>query len=109
MKPMKTLALASCIAIACAAGAYAQSNMTPANKEYMQAMEKMNKDMMAATDPDPAKSFAKKMIAHHQGSIDMSQIVLKNTKDEKIVQMAKKMISEQEKDIKELKEWLAKH
>ena len=76
MKPMKTLALAGCVAIAFAGSAYAQSDMTPANKEYMQAMEKMNKEMMAATDQDPAKSFAKKMIAHHQGAIEMSQIAL---------------------------------
>jgi uncharacterized protein (DUF305 family) len=61
------------------------------------------------SDPDPAKSFAKKMIAHHQGAIEMSQIVLKNTKGQKITQMAKKMIPEQQKDIKELQAWLSKH
>jgi uncharacterized protein (DUF305 family) len=108
MKTLKTLALAACAAAVLASGAYAQT-MNPAEKEYMASMEKMNKEMMAATDPDPAKSFAKKMAVHHQGAIDMAKIVQKHTKDEQILSMTKKMIPEQEKEIKELKDWLAKH
>jgi hypothetical protein len=108
MKSIKTVLLALCTAALLAGPAMAQS-ASDANKEYMASMEKMNKQMMEATDPDPAKSFAKKMIVHHQGAIDMSQIVLKHSKDEEIIKMAKKMIPQQEKDIKELKDWLAKH
>lgn len=81
---------------------------TPANKEYMAAMEKMNKDMMAATDQDAAKSFAKKMAAHHQGAIDMSRIVLQHAKDSEIRKIANKTIKEQEKEIKKLK-GIARH
>jgi uncharacterized protein (DUF305 family) len=105
---LKTLALAVCAAAVLATGAYAQ-NMSPADKEYMAAMDKMNKEMMAATDPDPTRSFAKKMAVHHQGAIDMAKIVQKHTKYEHILAMTKKMIPEQEKEIKDLKEWVAKH
>jgi uncharacterized protein (DUF305 family) len=49
------------------------------------------------------------MIVHHKGAIDMSQIVLKYTKDEQIMKMANKMISEQQNEINELNDWLAKH
>jgi uncharacterized protein (DUF305 family) len=110
MKTLKLAALAACAVIVLAGPSMAQSaSETPANKEYMASMDKMHKNMMEATDSDPTKSFAKKMIVHHEGAIDMSQIVLKHTKDEEIRKMASKMISEQEKEVKDLKEWLAKH
>ena len=81
----------------------------PADQEYMAAMEKMNKEMMAAKDPDAAKAFAKKMAVHHQGAIDMSKTVLKHTQDKEIRRMAQKMINEQQKEIKKLQSWIARH
>jgi uncharacterized protein (DUF305 family) len=110
MNTLKSIAVAACAVAVLAGPAMAQSaSETPANKEYMAGMDKMHTKMMQATDADPTKSFAKKMIAHHEGAIDMSQIVLKYTKDEEIKKMANKMISEQQMEVKELKEWLAKH
>lgn len=110
MKTLKTIALVACAVMALVGPASAQdASATKANKEYMAAMEKMHKTMADATDADPTKSFAKKMIVHHKGAIDMSQIVLKYTKDEQIMKMANKMISEQQNEINELNDWLAKH
>ncbi|MBA1245771.1 DUF305 domain-containing protein [Pseudomonas japonica] len=80
-----------------------------ASTEYKQAMEKMNKGMMSGMAPDPSKSWAQMMVEHHQGAIDMSRIVLKNTQDPAIKQMAEKNIQEQSKSIAELKSWLGKH
>ncbi|HVV80407.1 MAG TPA: DUF305 domain-containing protein [Pseudolabrys sp.] len=110
MNTLKMIALAACAVTVLAGPVLAQSaSETPANKEYMAGMDKMHKKMMEATDSDPTKSFAKKMVAHHEGAIDMSQTVLKYTKDEEIKKMANKMISEQQKEVKELNDWLAKH
>lgn len=89
--------------------------MTPATMdggapaEYKQAMDKMNKGMMSGMASDPSKSWAQMMVEHHQGAIDMSKIVLKNTQDPAIKQMAEKNIEEQRKSIAELKSWLSKH
>ena len=85
------------------------SQMSAGDKEYMPAMDKMHKDMMAAGDPDPTKSWAKMMIPHHQGAIDMSKAVLKQTKDPKIRAMAEKVVKDQSKEIKELQDWLKKN
>jgi uncharacterized protein (DUF305 family) len=110
MKIFKTLIGAGCAVIILAGPAQAQmAPSTPANREYMAAMEKMDKNMGEATDADPTKSFAKKMMAHHEGAIEMAQIVQKYTKDEQILKMTKKMIPAQQKEVKELKDWLAKH
>ena len=95
--------------------ALAAISIGPANAEdasmkaYMQSMEKMNADMQKGMDPDPTKAWAKMMIAHHQGAIDMSETVLKETKDPMIRKMAQKGIDEQKAEQKMLKEWLSKH
>ncbi|MBM0137549.1 DUF305 domain-containing protein [Pseudomonas alliivorans] len=80
-----------------------------ASADYKQAMEKMNKGMMSGMASDPSKSWAQMMVEHHQGAIDMSKIVLKNTQDPAIKQMAEKSIKEQSTSIAELKSWLSKH
>lgn len=39
------------------------------------------------------------MIAHHQGAIDASTIALEYTKDEKVLQIAQKIIEDQQNEI----------
>ncbi|MGX1167015.1 uncharacterized protein (DUF305 family) [Bradyrhizobium sp. USDA 372] len=80
-----------------------------ATDSYKQSMEKMNADMQKGMDPDATKAWAKMMIAHHQGAIDMNKVVLKETKDPTIRKMAEKGTSEQEAEIKQLQSWLSKH
>jgi uncharacterized protein (DUF305 family) len=99
----------SALSIATAGAVSAQTQQSPANKAYMAAMEKMNTDMNKGMDPDPAKAWAKMMIAHHQGAVEMSETVLKETKDPMIRKMAQKGMDEQRKEQKMLKEWLSKH
>ena len=77
-------------------------------EEYKIAMDRMQQDMMKGMDADPTKAWAKMMIPHHQGALDMSKTVLKVTKDAEIRQMAQKTIDGQTKDVKELQNWLAK-
>jgi uncharacterized protein (DUF305 family) len=80
-----------------------------AMSDYKQSMEKMNSEMQKGMDPDPTKAWAKMMIAHHEGAIDMSRIVLRETKDPTIQKMAEKTTGEQQKEIKQLQEWVSKH
>lgn len=80
-----------------------------AGQAYMKSMEKMNAEMKKGMDPDATKAWAKMMVAHHQGAIDMSETVLKETKDPFIREMAEKGIKEQTKEQTMLKEWISKH
>ena len=99
----------SALSIAFAGAVSAQTEHSSANKAYMAAVEKMNADMNEGIDPDPAKAWAKMMVAHHQGAIEMSETVLKETKDPVIRKMAQKGMDEQKKEQKMLKDWLSKH
>ncbi|MDI3470407.1 MAG: hypothetical protein OJF62_002470 [Pseudolabrys sp.] len=86
-----------------------QQQPSQASQQYTAAMDRMQSDMKKGMEADPTKTWVKMAIPHHQGLIDMSEIVLRNTKDPKIRKMAQKSIAMQKKDIKELESWLAKH
>jgi uncharacterized protein (DUF305 family) len=84
--------------------------MTETQKAFQMAMTKMGPAMMQgmmASDPDVA--FACAMIPHHQSAIDMSKAVLKTGHNAEIKRMAEKIISDQEKEITEFKQWLVTH
>ena len=84
-------------------GMSGMQNMNPFQKETMAAMDKMNKAMMdGMKDSDPGMAWMKSMAAHHQGAIDMSDIVLKHTKDADVTREARKTAQDNEKALKEL-------
>lgn len=79
-------------------------------KDMMESMERMNRDMMSkAVTSDPDRAFVTMMAPHHQGAIDMSRIYLREGKDPEIRKMAEKIIADQEREISEFKSWQAKH
>lgn len=80
-------------------------------QEMMAAMERMNRDMMApqAMTGDPDRDLVAMMIPHHQGAIDMARIYLRTGRDPQIRRMARKIVADQEREIRELRAWQAKH
>ncbi|RTY89846.1 DUF305 domain-containing protein [Flavobacterium sp. GT3R68] len=75
------------------------------------AMMDNMKSMMKMTEPTGSidKDFATIMVKHHQDGIMMGQAILKYAKNAKFKSMTEKMITDQNKDIKELESWLAAH
>jgi len=80
-----------------------------AMQDYMKSMQDMHQKMMSANDADPDRAFALKMIAHHQGGIDMARVVQQHGDDAEIKQMAQKTVEMQRKEIAELQSWLDRH
>jgi uncharacterized protein (DUF305 family) len=72
------------------------------------AMERMQQGMGAPMSGDPDVDFARMMIPHHQGAIDMARSELEHGKDEELRRMAQKIIDDQEREIAELKDWIAR-
>lgn len=90
-------------------GSGSAANQPPHVRENSAAMDKMHGPMMeAAKMADPDEAFVRGMIPHHQGAIDMAQIVLKFGKDEQSKKWAADVIREQTREIKEMEEWLQK-
>lgn len=69
---------------------------------------KMHKDMTMAMTGDADVDFMKGMIPHHQGAIDMANVLLKYGKDPVTLKLAEDIIKAQESEIAMMKDWLAK-
>jgi len=70
---------------------------------------RMSRGMMSARAPDIDVLWAKVMIAHHQGAIDMSQSVLKTGDDPEARRLAQATIDENTKAKADLESYMRKH
>ena len=74
---------------------------------YQVAMDRMHGPMMTGVaNPDPDAAFVLGMVPHHQGAIDMAQIVLKFGRDTRNHHLAREIIAAQRREIAEMREWL---
>lgn len=84
----------------------ASAGPSASNAAYEQANAKMHKDMAVPLTGDADRDFLAGMIPHHQGAVDMAQVVLKYGKDPKIKQLAQDIITAQKKEIAMMQAWL---
>lgn len=75
---------------------------------FQKAMDKMHKDMMIKPSGNIDIDFLKGMIPHHQGAIDVSEELIKKTKDPELKAFAEKIIKDQKAEIKMMQDWLKK-
>ena len=78
-----------------------------AMQAYVEAMARMHRDMAVSVSGDPDADFARMMIPHHQGAIDMAQVELRYGKDPAIRKLAEDVVRAQEAEIATLRQWLA--
>lgn len=81
---------------------------TPATQAYKAANDKMHKEMGISFSGDADVDFARGMIPHHQGAVDMAKVVLAHGKDPELRKLAEGVITEQQKEIAFLRDWLKK-
>ncbi|MEH6721788.1 MAG: DUF305 domain-containing protein [Aurantimonas endophytica] len=81
---------------------HVQENM----RRMMISMPAMHEGMMKE-DADVA--FACGMIAHHQGAIDMAQVLLEHGDDPQMIELAGKIIAAQVGEMEEMTTWLAEN
>lgn len=77
---------------------------------YMATMEAMHAPMMEGMKhPDPDVAFIQGMIPHHQGAVDMAEVVLEYGNDPATQRLARHIISEQQAEIAQMRAWLKAH
>jgi uncharacterized protein (DUF305 family) len=87
-----------------------EAQMTDMLKDYTKSMTSMHNEMMVGmgyNDPDTA--FAKGMLGHHRGAVDMAKIELKYGTDETMRKLAQDIIDSQQIEIDIMNKWLASH
>lgn len=68
-------------------------------------MNDMVESLKGKTGNDFDKTFLSGMIEHHQGAIDMAKLAQQSAGHDQIKKMADDIISAQEKEIVEMKQW----
>ncbi|MDF1601909.1 DUF305 domain-containing protein [Mesorhizobium sp. YIM 152430] len=81
---------------------HVQENM----RKMMITMPTMHEGMM---NEDADVAFACGMIAHHQGAIDMAQVLLEHGDDPQMRALAEEIIEAQVAEIEQMTNWLAKN
>ncbi|WP_245710934.1 CopM family metallochaperone [Citreimonas salinaria] len=82
---------------------------SPASDAYRAANLAMHEAMDIEFTGNADVDFARGMIGHHRGAIDMARIVLQHGEDPGLRQLAEEVIEAQEAEIEFLENWLAEN
>lgn len=72
----------------------------------MQAMmHDMNASLRGKTGSELEKAFLNEMIIHHEGAVEMAEVLLKGTQRPELAKLANGIISAQNTEIEMMKKW----
>lgn len=71
-------------------------------------MASMNNELKGKTGSEFDKAFLTEMIVHHEGAVEMAKLALINSEHQEVKNLANEIITAQNKEIGDMKSWLAK-
>lgn len=85
------------------------ASATASTRAYEAAAARMHADMAIAYTGQSDVDFARGMIPHHRGAVEMARIQLAHGKDPALRKLAQEVIAAQEKEIAFLEDWLRRN
>lgn len=76
-------------------------------RPYAAGEKRMHDAMTAVHGGDASETFLRRMIAHHQGAVAMSEVVLAQGGDERVAAIARRIVADQTREIAEMKALLS--
>jgi hypothetical protein len=74
---------------------------------FRQSMTRMHEGMTVKPSGDVDLDFARGMVPHHQGAIDMAEVELEKGSDPTMRRLAQSVITSQEAEIAGMRKWIA--
>ncbi len=81
------------------------SEQTDSGSGSSMSMDDMTSDLKNKTGDEFDKAFLAEMIIHHQGAIDMANLVLQKSSKPELRSLANDIIAAQTKEINQMKQW----
>lgn len=80
-----------------------------ASRAFDDANARMHDGMAMAKSGDVDLDFARGMLAHHRGAVEMAQIELEHGSDPEMRALAREVIHAQQQEIEQLSRWIHEH
>lgn len=82
-----------------------KNEQTVATDHSTMSMADMNKQLEGLSGDEFDKAFIEMMIAHHEGAVDMAELIPSRAKHDEIKSLGEAIITAQTKEIADMKQW----
>lgn len=107
--PAMSASMPAPVTTSTASSASGSASDMPAVQAFKAADKHMMEQMSAGYTGNTDQDFVTHMLPHHEGAVAMAKIELQYGKDPVLKQLARNIIQAQDKEIKFMKAWQAKH
>jgi uncharacterized protein (DUF305 family) len=83
----------------------AAGNTDTTGGSHAMTMDAMTADLKVKSGDEYDKVFIRHMIEHHRSAVDMARLSAQNAKHDEIKKMSESIITAQEKEIAEMRDW----
>lgn len=87
------------------AGHSAPGAPTAGDRAFAASEASMHEKMAAASGETVDQAYIAKMIAHHEGAVEMAEVALRDSRDPEIRRMAQAVVDAQTREIAEMRAW----